>query len=250
MSKYTFVLAVMLTFSLAFAGCGKKNEQPKEANAPQNTAVSGQVPPKPEVAPTTPPKMETGETPSADAAGPVLSKPITEERTLFSFEDGFDGFEIPTWADEKTDLVAKSVSLSKSYASNGKQSLCLVAEFPGKIWTAAMVELEQYLDLSPYRLISVDIYIPETAPLGLKAKIILTVGSGWTWTEMVRNVPLDPGKWVTVAASLEDGSLDWKRAEVNEEFKKDIRKLDIRIESNKRPEYSGPVYIDNIKVGK
>ncbi|MDD5439196.1 MAG: hypothetical protein PHS37_03325 [Candidatus Omnitrophica bacterium] len=238
-AKHIVAFALILPLSFTVAGCGKKTEQPKAVTAA----------PKTEVAPTAAPKMETGESP-AQASAPVLSKPITEEKTLFSFENGNDGFEIPSWAEETPDIVGKSVTLSKSYASNGKQSLCLVADFPGKIWTSALIELEQYIDLNPYRQIAVDVYLPENAPLGLKAKIILTIGEDWTWTEMVRNVPLEPGKWVTIAASLEDGSLDWKRAEVNAAFRQDIRKIVVRVESNKRPEYSGPVYIDNIRVGK
>jgi hypothetical protein len=67
---------------------------------------------------------------------------------------------------------------------------------------------------------------------------------------MSRSVPLVPGQWVTVSGSLEDGSMDWKRAEVNSAFRSDVRKIVVRIESNKRPVYSGPVYIDNIRLGK
>ena len=68
-------------------------------------------------------------------------------------------------------------------------------------------------------------------------KILSKKGEG-TFSEVVKG------------QSLEDGSLDWKRAEVNEAFRQDIRKVVVRVESNKRPEYNGPIYIDNIRVGK
>jgi hypothetical protein len=38
--------------------------------------------------------------------------------------------------------------------------------------------------------------------------------------------------------------------EVTEAFRQDIRKIDIRVESNNKPAYSGPFYIDNIRVIK
>ncbi len=176
--------------------------------------------------------------------------PITEERTLFGFERSDDGFEIPFWAEEKEDNAGTKVSLSKDVASEGNQSLCLAVDFPGKIWSSGLVELEQYLDLTPYREIAVDVYVPEDTPLGLKAKIILTVGEKWKFTEMARSVPLVPGEWITIRANLEPGTMDWKRTEVTDEFRADVRKIVVRVESNRRPVYSGPIYIDNIRVGK
>ena len=47
------------------------------------------------------------------------------------------------------------------------------ASFPGGLWYAALAEIQQYLDMSRYRVIRADIYVPEDAPEGLKAKIIL-----------------------------------------------------------------------------
>ena len=90
--------------------------------------------------------------------------------------------------------------------------------------------------------------MPEDASFGLRAKLILTVGEDWQWTEMSRLVKLEPGEWTTVSASLAAGSSDWRRTQVTEEFRSDIRKLGIRIESNMRPVYSGPIYIDNVRL--
>ena len=123
-----------------------------------------------------------------------------------------------------------------------------MVEFPAKKWSAAIAEIMEYLDLTPYSKLSCDIFILPDAPDSLKAKIILTVGDDWKWTEMSRAVKLEPGKWTTITADLAPGSVDWKRTQVTDEFRADVRKMDIRIESNGKTEYKGPIYIDNVRV--
>lgn len=229
-NKYS-VLFLALSLVVLVAGCGRGKKAEEVSKGEVDTGA---------------PKVEkqnfVRKTPS--------TAPITEERTLFGFERGDNGFEIPSWVEGRSDNAAISVRLSKSFASEGNQSLCLTTDFPGKIWSSSMIELEQYLDFSPYRQIMVDVYAPEKMPLGLKAKIVLTVGEKWKWTEMARSVPLNPGEWITISASLEPGTMDWKRTEVTDEFRADIRKLVVRVESNKRPIYSGPIYFDNVRVGR
>ncbi|OGW84804.1 MAG: hypothetical protein A2987_02495 [Omnitrophica bacterium RIFCSPLOWO2_01_FULL_45_10] len=173
-----------------------------------------------------------------------------EERVLFSFEKDTQGWEIPEWALEQEDHVGKTLEASKGIAKDGKGALELMAAFPGKVWTAAIVEDFEYFDWTPYKSVSADIYIPKDAPTGLKAKIILTVGESWKFTEMARSVSLVPGEWVTITADLLPGSEDWKRTVVDDNFRKDVRKIAVRIESNKKPEYAGPIYIDNVKLAK
>ena len=173
-----------------------------------------------------------------------------EETVLFSFENGTDGFEIPDWAYEKPDHIQKEISLSDKVASNGKNSLEVIAEFPGGRWTGAIVEIMQYFDWSDYSQIAVDFYLPADAPLGLKAKLILTVGDSWKWVEQSKSISLKPGEWVTLTANLKPGSIDWRRVEVDDAFRSDVRKLDIRVESNNKPAYTGSFYIDNIRVIK
>jgi len=190
-------------------------------------------------------------TPEAKQEVPVPStEPITEERTYYDFESNLNGWEVPMWAEEKTDYVARSATLSNKFASRGTGSMEVVVEFPGDIWAAGLVEIQQYLDLSRYRVLSVDIYLPEGAPIGLKAKLIITVGPTWKFVEMSRSVPLIPGEWATITANIEPGSYDWKRIVPDEEFAADVRKIAIRIESNRKPDYSGPIYIDNVRVGR
>jgi len=67
---------------------------------------------------------------------------------------------------------------------------------------------------------------------------------------MARSVPLVPGQWTTVSANLSPGSEDWKKTTVDDAFRKDVRKVAIRVESNKKPVYTGPVYVDNIRLQK
>ncbi len=173
---------------------------------------------------------------------------MAAERTIASFEKDTEGWEVPEWALEKTDNVAKNVSVSKDFAKDGKSALKMDCDFPGKIWTSAIVETMESFDLAPYSDISCDLYLPKEASEGLKAKIILTVGEEWKWTEMSRAIALVPGQWTTVTASLVPGSTGWQRTTVDDNFRKDIRKIAVRIESNKKPVYKGPIYIDNVKA--
>ncbi|MFH1995696.1 MAG: hypothetical protein ABIJ27_01710 [Candidatus Omnitrophota bacterium] len=186
----------------------------------------------------------------------VLGKGVTSEKKitpqgdllLYDFESDRLDWEIPEWAADQEDHVAISLNRSQNYAKSGKHSLKVMAEFPGKTWTAALIESERFYDWGPYSWISCYIYLPEDAPKGLKARFVLTVGKEWKFTEMNRAIYLVPGEWNLVTANLLPGSGDWKMISVDDDFRKDIRKLDVRIESNKKPEYSGAVYIDDIKL--
>jgi hypothetical protein len=169
------------------------------------------------------------------------------EKVIFGFEDGISGWEIPDWAFEKEDYVAQKAEISTAVAHEGKQSVKLAVKFPGAKWTAAYVETQQYFDWTSYSAVAVDVYLPETAPTGLKAKIILTVGESWNWVEMARSIALEPGKWTVLTANLLPGSTDF-RANVDDAFRRDVRKVGVRIESNMKPVYAGDVYIDNFRL--
>jgi hypothetical protein len=173
-----------------------------------------------------------------------------EETVLFDFKNGLQGWEIPDWAYEKPDHVQQEINVSKAQAKVGDQSLEIMCEFPGGRWTGAIVEIMQYFDWSDYSQIACDIYLPADAPLGLRGKIILTVGDAWKWVEMSRSYALKPGQWVTLAADLKPGSIDWRRVQVDDAFRQDVRKIDIRVDSNNKPAYTGPIYIDNVRVIK
>ena len=169
------------------------------------------------------------------------------EDLIFDFEESSQGWYVPDWALEKDDNASMEVDISDAFSSQGKKALCLVTNFPGSKWAAAVVEVAEYYDWTPYKKISVDIYIPSNAPAGLTAQFVLTVGEDWVWTEARRNVRLTPGQWTTISVSLAPGNKDWRRTIVDENFRKDIRKVLIRIASN-NPAYSGNIYIDNIRL--
>lgn len=173
------------------------------------------------------------------------------DEVLFGFEAGdAEGWEIPDWAYEQDDYAAgEDIMISKDIAKQGKSSLAVITNFPGNKWSGAITEVAEYYDWTPYGTLSCDIYLPPDAPLGLKGKIILTVGDSWKWTEMSRSVKLTPGAWTNVSANLKPGSTDWRRTKPTDEFRADVRKIAIRIESNK-PVYKGPVYIDNIVLSE
>ncbi|MBD3379587.1 MAG: hypothetical protein GF408_03890 [Candidatus Omnitrophica bacterium] len=221
------LLVPALAFGLALAGCGREREEADREVTATKPAEEQEVPPVPSV------------------------EPITEERTFYDFESNLNGWEVPMWALGKTDYVAQNPPLvSKDAASKGEASMKVMMDYPGGKWAAGLVEIQQFLDISPYRAIMTDIYLPADAPEGLKAKIILTVGSNWKFVEMSQSIPLVPGEWTTIKASIEPGSYDWKRVVPDETFAEDIRKIAIRVVSNNKPVYNGPVYIDNIRVGR
>jgi len=224
----SLVLVCLCAGTLALTSCGKK----EKSVSPMTVATQEGVPP------------------AEQQIFVPSTAPITEERTFYSFESDLNGWEIPMWTQGKTEYVATDVEVSSDVATEGTSSMKAAVGFPGGIWAAGLIEIEHYINLSHYRVISADIYLPPDAPEGLKAKLILTVGNNWKFVEMSRSIPLIPGEWSTITANIEPGSYDWKRVVPDEEFAADVRKIAIRIESNRKPAYSGPVYIDNIRCGR
>ncbi len=174
--------------------------------------------------------------------------PISEANVIFGFEDELPSWEIPDWCFEKDDYVAESIAVSKKFANEGNSSLEVMTSFPGGKWTAIYVEVQEYFDFTLYETISADVYLPADASFGLKAKFILTVGQDWSWIEGSRQTKLIPGEWTTITVNVAAGSNDWRRTQVTEEFRSDVRKLGLRVESNMRPVYDGPIYIDNVRL--
>lgn len=171
---------------------------------------------------------------------------LCAEKVIFGFEKNIQGWGIPDWSLEKEDYKAQTVTTSNDFAEEGKSSLQVMVDFPGRRWSGAYVEIERFFDWSAYKTLSADVYLPKEAPLGLDVRFILTVGDNWTWTEMNSSAKLIPGEWTTVSADISAGSTDWKRTTVTDEFAADVRKAGIRIESKRI--YAGPIYIDNIRL--
>ncbi len=173
-----------------------------------------------------------------------------ETTVLFGFENGLEGWDVPNWAYEKPDHSQKNLQVSEDFASEGEKSLTMEVEFPGGRWAGAIVEITQFFDWTAYSSVSCDVLIPDNAPAGLKATMILTVGPEWKWVEMSRSINLEPGKWVTLAGDLSVGSADWRREHVSDAFRQDVRKIDIRVYTDNDPAYTGNIYIDNVRVAK
>ena len=222
----TFFVILVSCITLVVSGCGKNDSGSTETGIKKEIEAPKEIP-----------------VPS--------SAPITEEKTFYDFDySDLNGWEIPLWTQEKTDYVAKKAQQSKDFATSGEYSMKVDTEFNTGLWAAALVEIEQYLNLSAYRVISADVYLPEGAPEGLKAKMCITIGENWRFIEMSRSVPLIPGQWITITASIEPGSYDWKRIVPDETFAEDVRKISVRVEVNRKPQYTGPIYIDNVRAGR
>lgn len=181
------------------------------------------------------------------AAAP-LAAVFAAEILIYGFEGSLDGWVIPDWAKASADYVGKSLDCSEEVAEEGASSMKLEANFPGERWTGVyaerMVEVTDWTDFGTIRL---SVYLPPEAPEGLRGRIILTVGSQWTWTEMNRSLLLAPGQWTAISANLKPGGMDWKFFP-DDQFRSNVRKLGVRIESDKKPAYSGPVYFDNFRL--
>lgn len=181
------------------------------------------------------------------------SSPIAADEStliLYNFEKDDESWEIPSWAKEKNDYVATDLTWSKERSSSGVGSIVFKTDYPPRKWSGALVEIQQYLDLTGHDKILVDVYLPPEAVTGLKGKIILTVGDDWRFIEMSRSKKLSPGKWNTIEASIADGSRDWKRTVTDDAFRSDIRKISVRVESDKNPAWRGNIHVDNVRTTK
>lgn len=185
------------------------------------------------------------------AAGVSSATAQESELIIYDFEGSAQDWIIPEWETKSLDYVAKNVTASEDFSSHGKGSLQVLTAFPGAgKWTGAYVEIDvPVTDWSQFGSIAADVHVPYNAPAGLQARFILTVGENWQWTEMNRPAKLKPDQWVTVTANLKPGSMDWKFFPT-ESFRKDIRRIGIRVESDKGPVYTGPVFIDHIRLIK
>jgi hypothetical protein len=172
------------------------------------------------------------------------------EIVIYGFEGSAEGWVIPDWAKSSADYVVSELAISSAYAKEGNQSLVLETAFPGQRWSGAYVEREvEVTDWGTFRRLSVSAYLPADAPEGLRGRIILTVGDQWQWTEMNRAIALVPGQWTEIGANLAPGSMDW-RFFPTDGFRKDVRKLGVRIESDKQPAYLGWVFLDDVRLSE
>lgn len=188
----------------------------------------------------------------------VIGNSFAEEKVLFSFEDGTtQGFGVAEWALGDDLNALDSVGVSEKYALDGKYSLEAMCTFRGGKWMGAPVELIEDFDWTPYNTASVAIYLPADAPEGLKAQICLNIrgDADWPWYETIPPVALAPGKWTVVTAKMKPGESNFKKdpktgAAFSAESKQNIAKFYVRVVSDKKPVYQGPVYIDKITLSE
>lgn len=185
---------------------------------------------------------------ASHAATAVPNAGLPAELELFGFEDGLQEWTIPAWEATSPDYAGRRLEISREMMAHGAAALQLFVNFAGERWMGAYVEREMYVtDWRPYRILAVDVYLPPEAPEGLKARIILTMGDQWRWTEQNRALPLEPGLWTTVRANLMPDSVDWTFFP-DDAFRRDIRKIGIRIEAERGTIYEGPVHLDDVRL--
>ena len=179
------------------------------------------------------------------------------DRIHYSFESGKEGWWIPDWAYYQSDHKAESVEVTSKRASDGKNSLEVMCDFPGDTWSAALIEVKKDADLSGYKTISADVYIPKKAPRGVfTGRIILTTGIGWYFTEMREPVILRNGRWTTIKARLDTKEVEhsqWRGRKERSLWKNihNVRKIAVRVECNPSAGsggYKGPIFIDNLVI--
>jgi len=185
----------------------------------------------------------------------LISTPLSfaGPATIYNCEQFIHNWRTPEWSTQREDHIISEMYVDKSFSRDGGVSLKLVVDFPGQEWRAGIVETEGEFDLTIYKSFSCEVYLPKNAPSGIEARLIFVTGENYIWFEMEKPISLDPGRKTKLFASLRRGVRCWsdgdKTMRLTDELKSEIRKLAIRIESNKA-RYQGPVYIDNIRLKK
>ncbi|MEA3488813.1 MAG: hypothetical protein U9R44_00520, partial [Candidatus Omnitrophota bacterium] len=105
--------------------------------------------------------------------------------------------------------------------------------------------------------ISANVFLPgKGRSANLRARIIITVGTGWRIMKG-KAVPLKAGEWTRVIARFDE--FEPKEGSAGEASNivttENINKIAIRIERDANPwhvvrRYKGPVYIDDVIIGK
>ena len=176
-----------------------------------------------------------------------------QNKVLFNTRQDLSNWNIPGWSELDNNYVAPVLAIDESSSSSGNSSVKLIVEFSGEGWRAGVIETEGAFDLTLYKEIRFDVYLPREAPKGISARTIIVTGEEYLWNEMEDSVSVSPGKRTAIKASLKNGNLRWigpdGSVRMSDELKGTIKKIAIRIESDSA-KYSGPVYIDQIKFIK
>jgi len=174
--------------------------------------------------------------------------------TLFDFEKDLQDWHMSIWPDGNRDPNGNLYHpyQTTEYASHGKGSLCMPVNLAATEKSEALAGISPSTDWTMLKKVSIDIYLPKTAPEGLVAKFYC-MGNRWKWMQTKDGVALQPGKWVTMETYLA-GSRSAEEWENTEEEIQDglayVIDFGIRLENSedKQPGYLGKVYLDNFQV--
>lgn len=179
---------------------------------------------------------------------------VAQEKAVYNRSEYIHNWNTPDWASAKKDHIGPVLSIDENFTKDGDtSSLRLNINFSGHGWSAGIVETEGVFDLTLYKSIAFDVYLPKKAPEGMGVRVIIVSGDQFEWIEMIDAVRVEAGRRNTVRANLKQGSREWKTGsevvEISDDIKESVKKIGIRVESN-NIRYNGPIYIDNIKMEK
>lgn len=176
-----------------------------------------------------------------------------QPKTIYNCEQAPQNWNIPNWSAHKNDYVSPILALDKNFTSKGELGLKLMVNFSGDKWEAGIVETEGFFDLTIYKAITCNLYLSKKAPRDISVRIVIAAGKDHTWIEMNNSTKITPGRTTKVSGNLRYGNNDWRTTEgtlkMTDEIKSTIKKIAIRVESNEA-RYTGPVYIDSIRLEK
>ncbi len=162
-----------------------------------------------------------------------------QDDIFFNFEDNFQLWKITTL---KNNCV-KEILLSKEKFLSGEYSLQIKLELPGE----GCVEKEFYKDLSNYKNLIFNVYVPSDAPDDLKICFFLQ-DNEWLWYQTPL-FTLKKQQWNKITVSVEQNSPFWEgighSQPWSEKVISNIRKVGLKIYSNSKSTSS--IYIDDIK---
>jgi len=141
--------------------------------------------------------------------------------------------------------TAKTLRASKDHASDGEESLEVVATYPGEAAILRAVDR----DWHTYDRIAFDVFIPPAAPNDMRVMVFLRDGDLW-WYESLLPTFLRPGDWTKLLVDLSGETTPWEPRGHDKVFDRyalqRVRVVGIRVFGH-RP-YEGPLYIDNIQL--
>jgi hypothetical protein len=176
-------------------------------------------------------------------AAPALA---ADDRLVDGFEDDAAAtrWSLAAWADAGLDEsgAVMAVAPTASGATEGEAALAVPLRFAGQGYAQAFVSRETSEDLGAAAAVAIDVTVPPDAP-ALGAKIILTLGPGYAWTEPNTAQPLAPGATTTVRLDLA-GAVD---PPVDPALFADVRGIGLKVDASGAT-WRGAISIDNLRA--